>query len=120
MTNDNMVNSSLDFVSADVNEVLQEARRQKLTNLEQQNDGQHPNELDKSTTVQVTKQSGDEDPMEVMVLHSEDGVQLKVEVTEQGRQQEQKCKGTHFVEQVLHIFVNHNKTKLCENIGSKN
>jgi hypothetical protein len=67
--NDNMANSSLDFVSADVNEVLQEAR-QILTNQEQRHDGQHSNErmLDESTTVRVTKQGGDEDQTEVTVL----------------------------------------------------
>jgi hypothetical protein len=52
-----MANFSLDFVSADVNEVLQDAQ-QILTNREQRHDGQHPNEqvLDESTTVRVTKQ----------------------------------------------------------------
>jgi hypothetical protein len=62
-----MANSSLDFVSADVNEVLQDAQ-QNLTNREQRRDGQHQNELDESTPVQVTKQDSDEDPMEVTVL----------------------------------------------------
>jgi hypothetical protein len=64
---DNMANSSLDFVSADMNEVLQDAQ---LTNREQRRDGEHPNEqvLDESTTVQVAKQDSDEDPMEMTVL----------------------------------------------------
>jgi hypothetical protein len=67
--NDNMANSSLDFVSADVNEVLQEAQ-QILTNREQRDDGQQPNDqvLGESTTVQVRKQGDDEDPLEVNVL----------------------------------------------------
>ena len=59
--------SSMDFVSADVNEVLQDAR-EILTNRERRED--HPNEsvLDESTTVKFTKTGGDEDPMEVTVL----------------------------------------------------
>jgi beta-mannanase len=71
--NDNMASSSFDFVSADLNEVLQDARRQNLTNREQQRDGQHPNErvLDKSTTVQVTKQDSDGGPLEVTVEEAE-------------------------------------------------
>ena len=62
-------NDNFEFVSADVNEVLQGARL-ILTNQEQRRDVQHPNErvLDESTTVRVTKQGGDEDPMEVTVL----------------------------------------------------
>jgi hypothetical protein len=65
--NDNMANSSLDFVSADVNEVLQEAR-QILTDQEPRHNGEHPNELGESTTMQVTKQDSDEDQTEVAVL----------------------------------------------------
>jgi hypothetical protein len=55
--NDNMANSSLDFVSADVNEVLQDAP-QILTNREQRHNGQHPNDqvLDESTTMRVIKE----------------------------------------------------------------
>jgi hypothetical protein len=65
---DNMANSSLDFVSADVNEVLQEAP-QILTNREQLHNGQHSNDqVLYELTMEVTKQSGDEDPMEVTVL----------------------------------------------------
>ncbi|CAK5115171.1 unnamed protein product [Meloidogyne enterolobii] len=58
---------NMDFVSADVNEVLQDAR-EILTNKEHRE--KHPNEriLDESTTVKVTKTGGDEDPMEITVL----------------------------------------------------
>ncbi|KAF7635712.1 hypothetical protein Mgra_00004804 [Meloidogyne graminicola] len=57
----------IDFVSADVNEILQDAR-EILTNKEHRE--KHPNEriLDESTSVKVTKTGGDEDPMEITVL----------------------------------------------------
>jgi hypothetical protein len=59
--------SSMDFVTADVNEILQDARG-ILTNKERREE--HPNErvLDESTTVKVTKTGGDEDPMEVCIF----------------------------------------------------
>jgi hypothetical protein len=91
---DNMANSSLDFVSADVNEVLQEAR-QILTNREQRLDGQHPNEreLDESTKVRVTNQGGDEDPMEVTVLRKK-LVELAKDEDKPARGEDQNCTST--------------------------
>ncbi|KAL3095637.1 hypothetical protein niasHT_024463 [Heterodera trifolii] len=60
-----------DFVSADVNEVLEDAR-QIMTNSHQRKDDHHQNEqvLDESMRVKVTKTGGDEDPLEVSVWRS--------------------------------------------------
>ncbi|KAI3414185.1 Paqr-1p [Globodera pallida] len=78
-----------DFVSADVNEVLEDAR-QILTNSQQRKDD-HPNDrvLDESTRVKVTKTGGDEDPLEVHVWRSrlvrrEETDEKEAEHTERG------------------------------------
>jgi hypothetical protein len=121
--NDKMVNSLFDLVSSsDENKVLQDAR-QILTNREQRHDGQHQDErvLDESTTARVSKQSGDEDPMQMpektTTTRGHRSARTAAEDrTKQCRRQQQE--GTHFVEQVLHIWQSIIETKNNFNLSN--
>jgi hypothetical protein len=119
--NDNMTNSPLDFVSADVNEVLQEAP-QILTNREQRHNGQHSNDqvLDESTTVRVTKQGGDEDPMEVTVLRKK-LVELAKDEDKPAREEDQNSsskknrdEGNALDSEVCILIIKEIENYLCE------